>query len=104
MKVVYKHENIAVLHSVKNILDQNAIECFVKDEYGSSMSARFGIENIFHELWLKDDQDFEKAKAIIDKEIENPEPSEPWTCTGCNEENEGSFEVCWKCQTEREDS
>ena len=98
MKLIYKHENIAVLHSAKNVLAQNDIECFVKDEHGSSMSARFGIENIFHELWLQHDQDYEKASAIVDNEIENPEPTEPWLCANCNEENDGSFEVCWKCQ------
>ena len=98
MKLIYKHYNIAVLNSVKNVLTLNDIESFVKGEHGSTMSTRFGISNIFHELWLRHDADYDKASTIIDKEIENPEPREPWVCAECNEENEGSFEVCWNCQ------
>jgi hypothetical protein len=28
-------------------------------------------------------------------------PSAPWLCDECNEMNEGSFDLCWKCQSER---
>ena len=71
MKLIYKHDNIAILHSAKNVLALNDIESFVKDEHGSTMSARFSISNMFHELWLTHDQDFEKASTIIENEIEN---------------------------------
>jgi hypothetical protein len=36
--------------------------------------------------------------------IEADAPSDaspPWTCSKCHEENEGNFEICWKCQAER---
>jgi len=98
MKLIYKHDNIAILHSAKNVLALNDIETFVKDEHGSTMSARFGISNMFHELWLTHDQDFEKASTIIENEIENPEPKASWVCVECNEENDGSFDACWNCQ------
>ena len=99
MKLIYKHENIAVLHSAKNVLELNDIESFVKGEHGSTMSARFGISNIFHELWLKQDQDYDRASQIIETVIENPERKASWICAKCSEENDGSFEVCWKCQS-----
>ena len=98
MKLVYKHDNISILHSAKNILEISGIESFVKGEHGSTMSANFGITNIFHELWLMNDQDFEKASSIIENEITNPEIKDSWICTKCSEENDGSFEVCWKCK------
>lgn len=98
MKLIYKHDNILVLYSAKNVLALNGIDAFVKSEHISSWGARFGISNIFHELWLQCDQDYGKASTIIENEIESPEPKDSWVCGTCNEENDGSFEVCWNCQ------
>ncbi len=25
----------------------------------------------------------------------------PWTCPCCHEQNDGTFDICWNCQTER---
>ncbi|OFE13486.1 hypothetical protein PHACT_10330 [Pseudohongiella acticola] len=99
MKQIYTHENIVILHSVRNILAMNDIESFVKNEHTIPAGARHGINNIFHELWILNDQDYDKAAALIDTEIENPIVRDPWVCGDCNEENEGSFDVCWKCQS-----
>jgi hypothetical protein len=98
MKHIYTHDNIVVLHSVKNILALNGIESFVKNEHTIPVGSRHGINNIFHELWILNDQDYQEASTVIENEIENPEPGEPWTCRSCGEENEGSFDICWKCQ------
>jgi hypothetical protein len=56
---------------------------------------------MFLELWIINDQDFTKASSIIERQLTNPEPTEPWTCANCDEENDGSFDFCWKCQTEK---
>jgi hypothetical protein len=101
MRHIYTHDNILVLHSVKNILAINGIESFVKNEHSIPVGARHGISNIFHELWILSDQDYQKALSIIDTEIENPPQKEPWLCAQCNEENDGSFEICWQCQSEQ---
>jgi hypothetical protein len=26
---------------------------------------------------------------------------QPWTCPCCHEHNDGSFDICWNCQTEK---
>lgn len=98
MKHVYTSDNIVVLHSAKNILALNNIESFVKNEHTTPVGASHGINNIFFELWILNDQDFDKASAIIENEIVNKAPKNSWVCSNCGEENEGSFEVCWKCQ------
>tara|TARA_R100001039_G_C1845472_1_gene105817 strand:- start:1010 stop:1324 length:315 start_codon:yes stop_codon:yes gene_type:complete len=100
VKHIYTHENIVVLHSVKNVLALNDIDSVVKNEYTIPAGARHGINNIFHELWILHDQDFDRAVAVIDTEIDNPVGKAPWQCEHCQEENEGSFEICWKCQRE----
>ena len=98
MKHIYTHEEILILQSAKNILARSGIDSFVKNEHVSTMSARHGISNMFHELWIYNDEDYAKASSIIEREVENPKPKASWYCAVCDEENDGSFEVCWKCQ------
>lgn len=98
MRKVFTHENVAVLHSARNVLGLSGIESFVKNEHLFTQGARHGIENIFLELWIYNDADYDRAVAIIEDEVVNPEPKGTWICAGCNEENDGSFEVCWNCQ------
>ena len=98
MKHIYTHDNIVVLHSVKNLLALNDIDAFVKNEQTAPVGAQHGIGNTFHELWILNDQEYAAAKALIAREIENPAPKAEWVCDTCNEENEGSFEICWRCQ------
>ncbi|MDP2142208.1 MAG: DUF2007 domain-containing protein [Gammaproteobacteria bacterium] len=99
MKHIYTHDNIVVLHSAKNILALNGIESFVKNEHTTPIGSVHGINNTFLELWILNDEDHEKAAAIIENEVENQSPKDSWICSACNEENDGSFEVCWKCQS-----
>ncbi len=28
-----------------------------------------------------------------------PEPFQPWECPCCHEPNDGTFDICWNCQT-----
>lgn len=100
MKKIYTDENVVVLHSAKNILALNNIESFVKNEHTIN-GARHSMQTLFLELWITNDQDFAKASTIIEEQLTNAEPSEPWVCGKCAEENDGSFDFCWKCQTEK---
>ena len=29
------------------------------------------------------------------------QPFQPWECPCCHEHNDGTFDICWNCQTER---
>lgn len=100
MKRVYTNDNIVVVQNVRNVLALSSIESFVKNEHTVPVGAQHGINNIFHELWILNDEDYKKASAIIENEIENPRSQASWICSNCNEDNEGSFEICWKCQEE----
>ncbi len=101
MRHIYTNENIALLHSAKNILALNNIESFVKNEHTLPNGGRHGIDNIFLELWIINDEDFAEASSIIENQLINPEAKADWTCAECNEVNDGSFDLCWKCQTEK---
>lgn len=99
MRLTYKHENRGLVYSVKNILAINDIDCHVKNDFGNTMGAEFGIGNTLLELWVKEDSDYERAREIIKQQLHQKE-QKPWTCPNCHEENAGQFAVCWNCQTE----
>ncbi len=100
MKIVYTHENKLLLHSAKNILELNGIECFLKNEHSASAGGNLGFSNTAAELWVFNANDAEKAISLIDKEITTAALAPHWSCQQCGEENDGSFELCWKCQSE----
>jgi hypothetical protein len=101
MKLIYTDENIMLIHSAKNILEQNNIETVFKNEFSATNGANLGINNIFQELWVVNDADYLNAREIIEREIVNPVPRTAWVCPQCKEENAGSFDFCWNCQTAR---
>ena len=54
------------------------------------------------ELWVQNESDYPKAKAILDTILERlAAPGEAWKCGACGEENDASFEICWQCSKER---
>ncbi|MBU2099291.1 MAG: DUF2007 domain-containing protein [Gammaproteobacteria bacterium] len=104
MKHVYTHDNIVVLHAVKNVLSLHDIESFIKNEHSVPVGAQHGINNIFHELWIVNDADQAQASRIIKDEFESVGAREEWICSRCHEHNDGSFEICWKCQASNDQS
>ena len=99
MKLIYTHENVMILNSVKNILERSNIETVFKNEYSAPNGANLGINNIFQELYIVDDTDYLRAREIVEREVINPEPKQAWHCPQCGEENAGSFDFCWNCKT-----
>lgn len=101
MRLVYKHENRALVYSVKNILAMQGIDCHVKNDFGNTMGAEFGIGNTLLELWVREDADYERAREIIDQQTATSKQDyAAWNCPNCGEENAGQFAICWNCQTE----
>ena len=95
MKFVYQHENNALVHSAKNLLELNGIDCFLKDELSVSMAANHSAE-----LGISNDNYYAKATSIIENEIFAGTNKDSWICGNCAEENDGNFESCWKCRSE----
>ena len=61
--------------------------------------ARIGYKYSRPTVWVRD-ADFERAADLVDAmahAMENPPVGFPWRCSGCMEENEPQFDICWKC-------
>ncbi len=99
-KRVYSHENLAMVHSARNLLALNGIDSFIKNEFHAS-GGHVGLISIPVELWVSDARDAGRAESLLRENAEAGDAGPSWRCPACGEENEGNFEVCWRCQAER---
>jgi hypothetical protein len=43
----------------------------------------------------------EFAKGKTDAPPPGARPFQPWECPCCHEQNDGTFDICWNCQSEK---
>lgn len=99
MKLIYTHENGFLVNNVKNIIDGHHIETILKNEFSSGAIGEVSATDAWVELWIIKDEDFDIAQRII-LDIKSRADLPDWQCEACKEENDASFEICWKCQVE----
>lgn len=100
MKIVYTNENNFLVSNIKNLIEAQGIEVFVKNEYAQGAIGEISAFDSWPELWIVNDSDFERAMTIVN--LSQTSKSAPeWQCGGCSEKNDASFEVCWNCQHEK---
>ena len=97
MKLVYTHENRLLVSNVQNILSNADINLTLKNEYAGGASGDLSFLSTWPELWVVQDDDFDKAMEIINR-ITNEINESDWSCSQCSEQNSAAFEVCWNCQ------
>lgn len=100
MKKLVTKENPFILANIREILEQSDIRCTIKNEFASSGSGELPHFDLWPELWVLEDRDFERAQKILMEITDNSQDNE-WRCTFCKEKNAESFEYCWNCRYER---
>jgi hypothetical protein len=96
MKMIYTNENQFLANNAKNIVECSGIATFLKNEFAQGAVGEIAAFDTWPEVWVIDDNDYEKAKAII-ASSESASRRENWICNHCFEENDSSFEICWQC-------
>ncbi|TPH14620.1 DUF2007 domain-containing protein [Litorilituus lipolyticus] len=99
MKMVYSNENSFLVNNVKNIIEAQGIQVFIKNEYAQGAVGEISAFDSWPELWVVNDSDVKQAELII-KTNQNQTSYTQWICNNCCESNDASFELCWKCQKE----
>jgi rubrerythrin len=103
MKKVYSSQDRLMVGHVKNILENEDIECFIKNEYLTSAVGEIPPIESWLEVWIIDDSQNDRAHEILEKAFSSENlPQTPWTCSQCGEELEGQFSECWSCGTSRD--
>jgi hypothetical protein len=101
MKMVYTNENHFLANNAKNILEAIGIATFLKNEFSQGAVGEISAFDCWPEVWVIDDNDFEKAKTAI-ADADKPRSMHDWICNHCLEKNDASFEICWQCLEEAE--
>lgn len=98
MKKVTSADSVVLINHYKNILTSEGIESFIRNEHLGSLMGEVPFQEVWPELWVKRDLDYDRARQLIDADTLLEESSgTQWTCSSCNEENEPTFGVCWNC-------
>lgn len=97
MKKVFTHENALIVHNAKNIIENKGIAYELKNEFAAAGAGELSTIDTWPELWVATEDYHEAKRALAPLSEDTKLPS--WLCAACGEHNEGSFEVCWQCQT-----
>jgi hypothetical protein len=99
MKMVYSNENTFLVNNVKNIIEAQEIDVFLKNEFAQGAVGETSAIDTWPEVWVLNDSDFDRAVDIV-KSSQSSDSAVDWICGNCSESNDPSFEICWKCQHE----
>lgn len=101
MKKVYSCDNSMLAVRVQSLLEPEGIDSLIKNQNLSGAMGELPINECWPEVWIMDDNDYDRAINIIDACLtENITNTSPWLCS-CGETIEGQFSACWKCGVER---
>lgn len=100
MKKVTSADSLVTINHYKNLLVSEGIAAFIRNEHLGGIVGEMPFQEVWPELWVKNDLDYDRAMQLIDSaSIVEESPSAVWHCTQCNAENEGQFSACWQCGT-----
>jgi hypothetical protein len=98
MKKVTSSQSLVTISHYRNLLGSEGIPSFIRNEYLGSIVGEMPFEEVWPELWVRNDLDYDRARQLIDSATLGAEsPGPPWRCRTCGTENEGQFGACWNC-------
>lgn len=101
MKKLTSSASLITISHYRNLLASEGIASFIRNEHLGSIIGEMPFEEVWPELWVKNDLDYDRALQLIDSAtIGRESPTAPWQCHACGTENEGQFAACWNCGEE----
>ncbi len=102
MRKVYASDNHAIVGFVRQVLDDDAIPCIVRNDFLGGGAGDLPVNETWPEIWVIENRDFERALALVDAVLATDQAGKPaWRCTSCDELMEGQFTDCWRCGAAR---
>jgi len=100
VKLLYSDANAMMVNHLRNLIESDGIACRMKNEFLYSAAGELPPTETWPELWV-DEEDFARAKAIIDEALSDKTGLPHWQCRQCGEWVEGQFDLCWQCCSPR---
>jgi len=99
MKLIYTHENSFLVSNIKNIVENEGLAVVLKNEFAGGGAGDLAPLDTWVELWVVNDADYDRAMMMINN-FQSSGGKADWLCPSCGEDNSGSFEFCWNCQSD----
>jgi len=101
MKRVYSAEHGLMTEHIKDILQEEGINCMMKNLNLAGAMGEIPPIECWPEVWILEDEDYDRASSIVEDLIkDSDEYRSSWVCQ-CGEKIEGQFTACWSCGTAR---
>lgn len=102
MKKLFTAQDPLMISHLKNVLENQGIECVIKNTYLAGTVGELPPIECWPELWVVDDAAYSGAEEVLEKALAPlGSVKKPWKCTQCGEEVEGQFTECWNCGNAR---
>jgi hypothetical protein len=85
------------VYVLRDILRMHGIAAHVFNEHMASIAGEVPPDVAGVELWLDDERDLERARAVLAAHASEGARTGPVACTRCGEDNPPNFELCWNC-------
>jgi hypothetical protein len=97
MKRLYGAANLPEAYLVLGMLSQAGIRAHVFNENAQGAAGEIPVVHAYPELWLEDEEDYDRARRIIEDYERRAADDAGVTCPACGEPNPQGFEICWHC-------
>ena len=98
MKKLTTADSLVTITHYRNLLISEGIPAFLRNEHFGSIMGEVPFQEVWPELWVENDLDYDRARQLIDAaKLQEESPAAPWKCRQCGEMNEGQFSACWNC-------
>lgn len=102
MKQIFVSQNLIEVEMRKDRLEEAGIRCLVKNQLASSLAGEIPFIEVFPELWVLQDTEYDRARQLLEEEtVSLPSNQGFWICPGCSEQHESQFGTCWNCRQEK---
>ena len=100
MKKIFVHIEFTRVGHYQSILEDSDIRTYVKNKDSAVGMGEIPFTEVWPELWVVNDDDFDKAVNLLEEVTTALEETiEPWECPNCHEQIEEGFGECWNCST-----
>ncbi|MCB1872942.1 MAG: DUF2007 domain-containing protein [Chromatiaceae bacterium] len=98
MRALYQSKDRVEAQLLKDFLASYHIQTVVHGEFLNGAAGELPVQP-FPVLWVLEERDFDRAKALIVHFLMQESAGIDWHCCRCGEHNEGQFHQCWNCGT-----
>ena len=104
MRRVYSSSNLVLVGQLRQLLAENQIVSFIKNEHLAGGVGELPIFECWPELWVTVPALADKARVLIEAfegDAHSAARHKPWDCPKCTESIDANFGSCWNCGADR---